>query len=104
MALVRAANPTFIYPTHFGIKPDGAAHFDSQEENIYRISTWIKDKESATIDSLVPPFQDFMHELLSDCGLAEEAIQGYVIADAAFMSVYGLAGYWKKRGTGTSPA
>ena len=106
IARMRSANPTFIYPTHFGIKTDGAAHFDSLEENIHRIASWMKDKVETGVpeDSLVPLFQGFMNELLSGCGLAEEAIQEYEIADPAFMSVHGLARYWKKRGTGTSPA
>ena len=99
IARMRAAAPTYIYPTHFGIKGDGAAHFDSLEANIQRIGTWVKDQLDAggTVEDLVPRFQAFMHDLLAEHGLSESAIQDYEIADPAFMSVYGLARYWRKR-------
>ena len=48
----------------------------------------------------MPLFQTFMHELLSDHDLSESDIQDYENADPAFMSVYGLARYWRKRGSG----
>jgi len=94
------------YPTHFGIKTDGAAHFDSLEENIHRIAGWVRDQinQGAAEDGMVPAFQNFLHHLFSEYGLPEETIQEYEIADPAFMSVYGLARYWKKRGAGASGA
>ncbi|MCE1204592.1 MAG: hypothetical protein LWW79_08305 [Holophagaceae bacterium] len=49
---------------------------------------------------MVPAFQGFLHELLSEHGVPEEVIQDYEIADPSFMSVYGLARYWKKKGAG----
>ena len=99
---MRACHPTYIYPTHFGIKNDGVAHFDSLEENIHRIAAWVREKieSGGTEEALVPRFQGFMHELLSGYGLQDEAIQDYEIADPAFMSVYGLARYWKRHASG----
>jgi hypothetical protein len=104
LARMRAAAPTYIYPTHFGIKEDGMAHFDSLEENIQRISAWVRDQMAArgTDEDLVPRFQVFMAELLTGHGLPESAIQDYEIADPAFMSVYGLARYWRKLEPGVS--
>ena len=98
IARMRAAAPTYIYPTHFGTKADGAAHFDSLEENIRRISAWVRDRlaTGGTVETLVPRFQAFMHELLAGQGLTEAAIEDYEIADPAFMSVYGLARYWRR--------
>lgn len=102
IAKMRTANPTYIYPTHFGIKTDGPAHFDSLEENIHRIAAWVKEqvKLGTAEVTMVPAFQTFLHGLFSECGLPEATIQEYEIADPAFMSVYGLARYWKKKGTG----
>ena len=102
LARMRAAAPTTIYPTHFGIKADGAAHFDSLEENIHKMATWVREQLSAggTEEDMVPRFQMFMHELLTGHGLAESAVQDYEIADPAFMSVYGLTRYWRKRMSG----
>lgn len=99
IAKMKAAHPTFIYPTHFGIKRDGLAHFDSLEENLHRIADWVRDQAAtgASEEALVPPFQAFMHDLLAGHGLPESAIDEYETADPAFMSVYGLARYWKKR-------
>jgi glyoxylase-like metal-dependent hydrolase (beta-lactamase superfamily II) len=105
IARMRAAAPAHLYPTHFGIKDDGAAHFDSLEENIRRIGGWMRDQLRAggTEEGLVPRFQAFMHELLAGHGLPESSIQDYEIADPAFMSVYGLTRYWRKRDSGASP-
>jgi len=98
---MRACHPTWIYPTHFGIK-EAAGHFDSLEENIHRIASWIRARLGADLpeSELVPPFQAFIHGLLADHGLPEPVIQEYEIADPAFMSVQGLARYWKKRSMG----
>ena len=99
---MRSCHPRYIYPTHFGIKDDGADHLDSLEENLHRISAWVGDRiqDGATEAALVPLFQIYMHDLLSGCGLPEGVIQDYETADPAFMSVYGLARYWKKRASG----
>lgn len=97
---MRACRPVHVYPTHFGIKSDGAAHFDSLEENIDRLAVWVRTGLEAGADeaAMVPRFQGFMHDLLAGYGLPEPAIQDYETADPAFMSVYGLARYWRKRG------
>ena len=102
IARMRATGARFIYPTHFGIKDDAAAHFDSLEENLHRIATWVKDRLATGEDeaAMVPPFQAFMQDLLAGYGLSEQAIREYEIADPAFMSVYGLARYWRKKEPG----
>ena len=102
IARMRATGARFIYPTHFGIKDDAAAHFDSLEENLHRIATWVKERLATGEDeaAMVPPFQAFMHDLLAGYGLPESAIQLYEIADPAFMSVYGLVRYWRKQAGG----
>ncbi|HEX9081479.1 MAG TPA: MBL fold metallo-hydrolase [Holophagaceae bacterium] len=101
---MREARPRAIFPTHFGIKRDGAAHLDSLEEHLHRIAGWMKIKAAtgASEESLISPFQTFMHDLLAGHGLTEAEIQDYEIADPAFMSVYGLVRYWRKQGLGGS--
>lgn len=96
---LRATRPAFIFPTHFGIKRDGEAHFDSLEENLHGIAEWVRQQLAAgtTEEAMVPRFQDFLNGLLAGYGLDEQAIQDYEIADPAFMSVHGLARYWRKR-------
>jgi len=103
---MRAANAHHIYATHFGIKHDAAAHFDSLEENLLRIAGWVRERmvTGATEEAMVPPFQAFMHNLLAGYDLTERAIEEYEIADPAFMSVYGLARYWRKKEPGAFPA
>lgn len=102
IARMRAVRPTHIYPTHFGIKGDGLAHLDSLEENLHRIAGWMRDQLAAglTEEALVPRFQDYMEALLAGQGLTGEAIQDYEIADPAFMSVHGLARYWRRKVAG----
>jgi glyoxylase-like metal-dependent hydrolase (beta-lactamase superfamily II) len=97
---MRSCRPGYLYPTHFGIKTDPEAHFDSLEENIRSISDWVGDRlrEGVAEDAMVPLFQTFMDELLTGRGLSERVLRDYEIADPAYMSVYGLARYWRKRG------
>jgi glyoxylase-like metal-dependent hydrolase (beta-lactamase superfamily II) len=99
---MKAAHPALVYPTHFGIKRDGPAHFDSLEENLHHIAQWMRGELATGIaeEALVPRFQAYLQDLLAGNGLSAEAIQEYEIADPAFMSVYGLARYWRKRATG----
>jgi glyoxylase-like metal-dependent hydrolase (beta-lactamase superfamily II) len=101
---MRSRRPRYIYPTHFGIKDDGADHLDSLEENLHRIATWIggKVQEGVAEEALVPLFETYLHDLLADCGLPESVIRDYECADPAFMSVSGLARYWKKRTPGNA--
>jgi glyoxylase-like metal-dependent hydrolase (beta-lactamase superfamily II) len=105
IARMRAAAPAVIYPTHFGIHGDGVAHFDSLEENIQRIAGWVRQQLVAggKVEDMVPRFQAFMHDLLAGSGLPEAVIQDYETADPAFMSVYGLARYWRKKDPGVFP-
>ncbi len=102
---MRAVKPRFIYATHFGIKRDGATHFDSLEDNLVRIGGWVRERlvAGATEEAMVPPFQAFMQDLLAGYGLTARAIEEYEIADPAFMSVYGLARYWRKKEPGAFP-
>jgi hypothetical protein len=105
---MRACRPAYLYPTHFGIKDDAEAHFDSLDEHIHRIAEWMRQEviRGTGEATVVQRFQAFMDALLASHGLDEEAIQDYEIADPAFMSVNGLARYWKKGGLGPvqSPA
>jgi glyoxylase-like metal-dependent hydrolase (beta-lactamase superfamily II) len=105
IARMRAAAPAVIYPTHFGIHGNGVAHFDSLEENIQRIAGWVRQQLVAggKVEDMVPRFQAFMHDLLAGSGLPEAVIQDYETADPAFMSVYGLARYWRKKDPGVFP-
>ena len=97
-ARMRACQPAYLYPTHFGIKDDAQAHFDSLDENIHRIAEWMRQEVLTGTGeaTVVQRFQSFMDALLASHGLDERTIQDYEIADPAFMSVNGLARYWKK--------
>jgi glyoxylase-like metal-dependent hydrolase (beta-lactamase superfamily II) len=105
IARMRALGPKYIYATHFGIKDDAMAHFDSLEENIQRIWDWVRDAWDPTVAeaTLVPAFQAFMHDLVASHGLDELAIQDYETADPAFMSVYGLVRCRRKQLEGNGP-
>ena len=103
---MRALRPRYIYPTHFGIKRDGAAHFDTLEAHLRSLGAWVKARleEGQGEEAMVPPFKAHLDGLLAAAGLSQAAIDEYEIADPAFMSVYGLARYWRKRGVGGAGA
>lgn len=105
IARMRALKPRTIYPTHFGIHHDAEAHFDSLEENLHRLSGWVRQRMLEGLDeaAMVPPFSTYLNAYLSSCGLSPEQLEDYEIADPAFMSVYGLVRYWRKREPETFP-
>lgn len=99
IARMRAARPEALYPTHFGVKRDAGAHLDALEANLERIALWMRARlaEEGDEAALVPPFEAYIHDLLVEAALPEETIRHYEIADPAYMSVHGLARYWRKK-------
>lgn len=99
---MRATGATTVYPTHFGVMHDAAAHFDSLEGHLHGLSGWMRDRlaEGMTEEALVPAFTAHLHGVLAAHGVDAAGIEAYEIADPAFMSVQGLTRYWNKRGLG----
>jgi len=95
---MRALEADEIRPTHFGAFTDVSSHLDDLEERMYRwaetVLGWMR--EGAGEEEMIRRFAAVEKEELEACGLGEEEQAEYEIADPAWMSIPGLARYWRK--------
>ena len=99
IALLRSGNYRAIYLTHFGEHANPNDILDKLEERLEGWAQWIKPYflNSTVAEEIVPAFQAFVGEELAAFGASEEDIKRYDKANPAWMSVYGLLRYWKKK-------
>jgi glyoxylase-like metal-dependent hydrolase (beta-lactamase superfamily II) len=97
--LLRKINPRSFYLTHFDRVDDLAPHLEALEQNIYTLAHWIKEHLQAgqSPAEMTPAFDEFCANELRKLGLNEAEVAQYQAANPAWMSVAGLARYWKKK-------
>ncbi len=95
---LRALLPATVYVTHYGPLDDPRARFDELERRLRAWADWMKDELRAGKDEAVilPEFNRFVLDGLRAEGLGEDELAAYEQANPAFMSVAGLARYWRK--------
>ncbi len=95
---LRSLGAAEIRPTHFGAYADVAAHLDDLEDRIFRWADRVLDWMRAGLgeEAMIARFQELVEGELRAAGLDEEALEEYEIADPAWMSIPGLARYWRK--------
>ncbi|WP_457629000.1 MBL fold metallo-hydrolase [Oceanithermus sp.] len=95
---LRSLGAAEIRPTHFGAYADVAAHLDDLEDRIFRWADRVLDWMRAGLgeEAMIARFQELVEGELRAAGLDEEALEEYEIADPAWMSISGLARYWRK--------
>ena len=95
---IRALKPVSLHVTHFGRVNDPTRSLDALEKRLFSWADWMKQRllEGKSESDIIPEFQKFTDsELLSD-GAQQADLSTYEHADPAFMSVAGLARYWRK--------
>jgi glyoxylase-like metal-dependent hydrolase (beta-lactamase superfamily II) len=97
--LLKKINPKSFYLTHFDQVSDIKPHLEALEQNIYSLADWVREHLQAgeSAHEMTPAFDDFCANELRKLGLAETEIAQYQAANPAWMSVAGLARYWKKK-------
>jgi glyoxylase-like metal-dependent hydrolase (beta-lactamase superfamily II) len=97
--LLRKINPESFHLTHFGEIKNINPHLDLLEQNIYTLAEWIKTHLLAgeTIEQMTPKFDTFVGNELKKLGLNAVEVAQYQAANPAWMSVAGLARYWKRK-------
>ena len=95
---LRSLEAAEIRPTHFGAYTDVAAHLDDLEDRMFRWAERVLDwmREGLGEEAMIARFQELVEGELRAAGLDEEALEEYEIADPAWMSIPGLARYWRK--------
>jgi glyoxylase-like metal-dependent hydrolase (beta-lactamase superfamily II) len=97
--ILREAKPTALYLTHFGRITDVDAHLTALALELKAWAAWIRPYFEAQTDQseIVPKFEQFVEQRLSDKGVDKLGLARYQAANPAFMSVAGLMRYWFKK-------
>lgn len=97
--LIASLEAEAFYMTHFGLQKETTNILETLQENLLKWSTWIKPYFDSAVspEHIVPEFKQFMEEELKKSGASAEDLDKYDKANPAWMSVYGLLRYWKKR-------
>ncbi len=98
IAKIRSAGPDVLYLAHFGDCKDVNEHLDRLEDDLLEFTDWIGNrlKDGKTEDDIVPEYERYIVEHLSQGGADEINIKSYEYADFFWMNVWGMARYWKK--------
>lgn len=100
--LLKKLNPEKCYLTHYGEITNIHEHLDELSRNIHTQANWIKEHlgKGESLAEMTPQFDAFCVEDLKKQGLNDAEIAQYQAANPAWMSVAGLARYWKKKAEG----
>lgn len=96
--LLRQLPAEHLHLTHFGLVTDKHNHLNALENRLLMAAEWIRPYAEAhtPAEEVVPLFQTFMQDELTQAGVDEEGLLRYDAANPAFMSVAGLMRYWQK--------
>jgi glyoxylase-like metal-dependent hydrolase (beta-lactamase superfamily II) len=95
---LRQLRPENVYVTHYGLLDHPLARFDELERRLRAWADWMKDELRAGKQETVilPEFNHWVLDGLRAEGLNAAELTAYEQANPAFMSVAGLARYWRK--------
>ena len=99
LARLREVAPRRLYLTHFGIVDEVGEHLDRLEAALAAFASWTRARmeQGLAEEAIVPLFEAYTDGFLAARGAGEEVQRRYAVANPAFMSVAGLARYWRKR-------
>lgn len=97
--LLRKANASKFYLTHFDAIENTAAHLDMLEAVLWDWANWMKVQweKGATAEEITPKFMKYVAGNLIAAGFSEARIAQYEAANPSWMSVAGLLRYWTKK-------
>jgi glyoxylase-like metal-dependent hydrolase (beta-lactamase superfamily II) len=95
---LRAAKPTRIAPTHFGIYDDPEWQMDEVEKGLNSAARWLESvmPSDPSVEELRGAFTEWMITEGERAGLSEQVQEAYELANPPGMSADGLMRYWKK--------
>jgi glyoxylase-like metal-dependent hydrolase (beta-lactamase superfamily II) len=96
---LRRENLDVIYRTHFGPTTDVSAQLDRFESHLDEGAALVRDlmAEGLDRDSMIERYNETMWTLASQDGVDDEVALAYELANPRFISVDGIARYWRKR-------
>ncbi len=98
IARIRKANPSAIYPTHFGKSTDVYHYLDELEKRLLEWTKWVGERMAEKKDeaAIISEFESYVTGELAGKGVSQETIEEYRNADPFWMNVPGLMRYWNK--------
>jgi glyoxylase-like metal-dependent hydrolase (beta-lactamase superfamily II) len=99
IARLQALEPETLYLTHFGPVSGAGNHLAELDRALSVFSAWVRGKLHEGVDeaAMVPLFEAYTEGFLTAQGSDETLRERYALANPAFMSVAGLARYWRRR-------
>ncbi len=99
IARLRTLRAERFYLTHFGAVNETARHLDHLEEGLASFASFVRARAEEGLDdaAIVPRFEAFSQGFVAAHGANDATLARYALANPAFMSVAGLARYWRKR-------
>jgi glyoxylase-like metal-dependent hydrolase (beta-lactamase superfamily II) len=107
IARLQALEPETLYLTHFGPVSGAGDHLARLDRSLETFAAWVRRALHEGVDqaTMVPLFDAYTEGFLTAHGCDERLRGRYSLANPAFMSVAGLARYWRKReGLAAKPA
>lgn len=88
-----------IYRTHFGATSDVKAQLDQFEAHLEEGAALVRDLMAESLDreAMIDRYNETMWRLASADGVDDAAALAYELANPRFMSVDGIARYWRKK-------
>jgi len=88
-----------LYPTHFGPLNDARGHLEKMRELLEEVTEFVSQRiqNGRERDDLVAEYTAWNRQRAQAHGATEPDWQRYELANPLFMSVDGLARYWRKR-------
>ena len=99
LSRLRRENLATIYRTHFGATTDVSAQLDRFEKHLDLGAAFVRDMmaEGLDRDSMVERYTGTMQRWAEEDGVDDATALAYELANPRFMSVDGIARYWRKR-------
>ena len=96
---LRSEKLTAIYRTHFGVTSEVSAQLDQFETHLEKGASLVRDMMAEGLDreAMITRYNETMWKLASADGVDEAVALAYELANPRFMSVDGIARYWRKR-------
>jgi glyoxylase-like metal-dependent hydrolase (beta-lactamase superfamily II) len=101
IARLRALPIETLHLTHFGAADDPVEHLDRLSASLDAFALWVRSRlgRGSSEEAMVPLFEAYTEGFLAAQGCDESGTRRYALANPAFMSVAGLARYWRRRST-----
>jgi glyoxylase-like metal-dependent hydrolase (beta-lactamase superfamily II) len=104
IARLAALDAGALYLTHFGRVDDVGDHLEGLGHSLETFASWVRERLNRGDEeaALVPLFEAYTEGFLAAQGCGQPMLARYALANPAFMSVAGLARYWRRRDKATA--